>query len=323
MKKLTIAIPTFNGEKTIKRTLDSIFAQPFSVDDVDVIVCDNCSTDRTLEILKPYESKVSIFKNESNLGGDKNFQLCVERSRSEYVWILGDDDSLTDGAIVGALDRIGKNHYAAIFVNYSLFNIKQNKEVLHKYLPLSHDVIAHDISQFLEHTNLAANFLSSVIHNKKLFDSVDATNYFGTCWLQFAVILDYVNDNETLIIAEPFVVNMGDSSDREFNRGGVAVRIINNLYTIVRNNQSSYFKPEVRQAMLGTIRKMLKYKIVSAKRLGLKLNVNLLKDLVNNFGHFWSFWLIDFVLLLTPNVVFKGIYNIYRPLLNKVFLTRY
>lgn len=323
MKKLTIAIPTYNGARTVQRTLESIFNQPFSINEVDVIVCNNCSTDGTLGIIKPFESRLKLFNNETNLGGDRNFQLCVERSASEYVWIVGDDDFLREDAIEKVLQKIRDRQYAAIFVNFSLYDVKSQMEVLPRYVAIERDIIAKGISSFLEHTTIAANFLSAVIHNKKCFESVDATNYYGSCWLQFAVILDYVNDQETLIIAEPYVANMGDSSDREFNRGGVAVKILSNLFTIVKNAKSPFIQQSVRNKTLDIIHQRLKYRILSAKRLGLKVTPTLFKELQYNFGSYRSFWPVDAVLLYTPNFIIDGIYFIYRLKPVNTFLTRY
>jgi len=312
LKKITIAIPTYNGARTIERTIDSIFNQVFSTDDVDIIICDNCSTDNTSELIKPFDSRITIFKNESNLGGDRNFQLCVERSDSEYVWIVGDDDVLKENSIAEVLTKIRTDTYACIFVNYSLYDIKLQKEILQKVVPINQDIVAKGISQFLEHTNIAGNFLSSIIHNKEYFKSVNSAKYYGTCFLQFAVIIDYVNNNDTLIIAQSLVTNMGDSTDREFNAGGVSVKIISNLYTIVKTASSQYFELNIRQKLLKLIHETLKYKILSAKRLGLKVKMKLLKELINNFRGYWSFWVIDIPILLIPNFVVTFIYKVYR-----------
>ncbi len=312
MKKLTIAIPTYNGARTIKRTLDSILGQPFPKNEVDVIVCNNYSTDNTVEILQPFLSQIILFNNDSNLGGDRNFQLCVDRSESEYVWIVGDDDVLKENSITEVLTKLSNDTYACVFVNYSLYDIKLQKEIVEKFIPINHDIVAKGISQFLEHTNTAGNFLSSIIHNKEYFKSVNSTKYYGTCFLQFAVIIDYVNNNDTLIIAQALVTNMGDSTDREFNAGGVSVKIISNLYTIVKTASSQYLEFNIRQKLLKLIHETLKYKILSAKRLGLKVKMKLLKELINNFRGYWSFWVIDIPILLIPNFVVTFIYKVYR-----------
>jgi glycosyltransferase involved in cell wall biosynthesis len=323
MKKLTIAIPIYNGAKTIKRLLDCIFSQNFSIDEVDVIICDNGSTDNTLEVIKPYQSKFTLYKNETNLGADKNFELCVTRSKSEYVWILGDDDYLKDNAVNQVLSKIGSNTYACIFINFSLYDIKIQKEVLSKYVNINDDITAKGISEFLEHTNIAANFLSSIIHNKNAFQSIDCTQYYNTHFLQFAVILDYVNDNNALIIADPLVINMGDSSERDVNIGGGAVKIAYHLFSVVRHAKSKHINEGVRKKILDTIYRTLKYRILSGKRLGLKLDKPLLKNLINNFGGYWSFWTFDIFLLFIPNFIVILIYKLYRVKWVNYILTRF
>ncbi len=321
MKKLTIAIPTYNGSRTIKTTLESIFNQQFPSDDVEVIICENASTDNTLEIIKPFLSKLTLYKNDVNIGGDKNFEMCVNKSQSEYVWILGDDDCLKYGAISYVIDKIKLKDYGCLFVNFSLYDVKQKKEVQKKFLPLKEDIIVKGVTDFLKNTNVAANFLSSVIHNKKNFESVDTTKFYGTSFLQFGVLLDYIENNETLLIAEPLVVNMGDSSDREFNAGGVSVKILNNLYAIVKNAKTKFLEESERKKIQSLIQKMLKYRILSAKRLGLKVDKKLLSDLTTNFKSYPGFWLIDLPLLTTPNFLINILYKIYRvPGINSFFV---
>lgn len=312
MKKLTIAIPIYNGAKTIKRLLDCILNQNFSREAVDLIICDNGSTDNTLEVIKPYVNNFTLFTNDTNLGADKNFELCVNRSNSEYVWILGDDDYLKDGAIEEILKKLYQKTYACIFINFSLFDIKKQEEVLAKYVNIKDDINGKGISQFLDHTNIAANFLSSIIHSKKYFESINAAKYYNTHFLQFAVILDYVKDNEFLIIAEPFVINMGDSSERDINIGGGAVIIAYKIFSVVKDAKSTYILPPIRQKILDTIHQTLKYRILSGKRLGLKINLSLLKNLLINFKGYWSFWVIDIPILLIPNFVVTFIYKVYR-----------
>ena len=54
MKKLTLAIPVFNGANKISKLLDSIFSNNFDSKEYDVVISDNCSTDNISEILEPY-----------------------------------------------------------------------------------------------------------------------------------------------------------------------------------------------------------------------------------------------------------------------------
>lgn len=93
--KLTISliIPTWNGEKTLKRALDSIKNQSYKY--VNFIISDDASTDKSVAIL---ESEFKDFKNSSfvfrskNVGAWENFLSRVKESKDDYLcWVCQDD----------------------------------------------------------------------------------------------------------------------------------------------------------------------------------------------------------------------------------------
>lgn len=66
--KVSIALATYNGEKYLREQLDSILSQ--SIQDFELVACDDCSTDSTLKILNEYAEKdfrVKVFTNEKIL----------------------------------------------------------------------------------------------------------------------------------------------------------------------------------------------------------------------------------------------------------------
>ena len=70
-----IAMTSYNGEKYLKEQIDSILNQ--TVSDFELIVCDDVSSDSTMDILNGYaakDSRVHVFRNEENLGFLKNFE---------------------------------------------------------------------------------------------------------------------------------------------------------------------------------------------------------------------------------------------------------
>ncbi|MDP6980828.1 MAG: glycosyltransferase family 2 protein [Myxococcota bacterium] len=107
--RLTFGLPVRNGEDSLPKCLDSILAQDFA--DFEVVVCDNCSTDRTREILDEYAAKddrVGVCLNEENVGLVENFNRVFRLARGEYFRWIGADDWLEPGyaaACVDALDR--------------------------------------------------------------------------------------------------------------------------------------------------------------------------------------------------------------------------
>ena len=91
--KISIGLPVYNGEKFIRKKLDSLLEQTFT--DFEIIISDNCSNDQTSEICKEYASKenrIKYFRQIKNIGGWKNFGFILKKAKSEYfLWSAVDD----------------------------------------------------------------------------------------------------------------------------------------------------------------------------------------------------------------------------------------
>lgn len=94
MTKNSVALCTYNGEKYIREQIDSILEQSLKVDEI--VVCDDGSTDQTLNILSEYENKFpDIFKihlNEKNLRSVKNFEKAISLCSGEIIFLSDQDD---------------------------------------------------------------------------------------------------------------------------------------------------------------------------------------------------------------------------------------
>lgn len=92
--RISVALCTYNGEKFLNEQIDSILSQSISVDEI--VVCDDCSTDSTRNILNSYKEKYpSLFKiyfNESNLKSVKNFEKAISLCENELIFLSDQDD---------------------------------------------------------------------------------------------------------------------------------------------------------------------------------------------------------------------------------------
>lgn len=79
-----------NGEKYIKMCLDSIFAQSYK--NFEMVVFDNGSQDKTVEIAKEYP--VKIIEHKHNIGWAKANNICVQQAKTKYVFLLNIDTIL-------------------------------------------------------------------------------------------------------------------------------------------------------------------------------------------------------------------------------------
>ena len=107
---ISIALATYNGEKYLREQLDSILSQ--SIQDFELVACDDCSTDSTLKILNEYAEKdfrVKIFTNEKNLGFKKNFEKVISLCSGDYIALSDQDDIWTENHLQVLLENIGNN----------------------------------------------------------------------------------------------------------------------------------------------------------------------------------------------------------------------
>lgn len=125
---VSVAIATYNGARYIKEQLDSILTQTHSVDEI--IIVDDCSSDETWDILSQYatnNSKIKVFRNETNLGGTKSFEKAICACHGDYVALADQDDVWLAKKIEVLLNQIGDNwliHSDAFVVDTNL-NVTQ------------------------------------------------------------------------------------------------------------------------------------------------------------------------------------------------------
>jgi glycosyltransferase involved in cell wall biosynthesis len=112
---ITILVPTFNGEKTLRRALGSIISEieiHQLVDFVRVVISDNCSTDQTgkiVEELSKGRSWIKSFQPSSHQSLEGNLRFAMKLVETPYVKILSDDDVLLDGFLVNLFQILETN----------------------------------------------------------------------------------------------------------------------------------------------------------------------------------------------------------------------
>lgn len=107
LMRCVVAIPVFNQRPFIDRAVRSALDQ--SVEGLEVVIVDNCSTDGTWEAIQGFASEgVKILRNPENLGLFGNFNRCLEAAGAPYLRILCGDDFLPTGCLareVALLER--------------------------------------------------------------------------------------------------------------------------------------------------------------------------------------------------------------------------
>lgn len=123
--QISVVVATYNGEKYIRKQLDSIMKQTIMPDEV--LISDDCSMDRTWEILQEYEKKYSavikVFRNEKNVGYAANFWSLLRLAKGKIIFLSDQDDIWYTSKIEKMSKMINENHnILALSSSYELID---------------------------------------------------------------------------------------------------------------------------------------------------------------------------------------------------------
>jgi len=188
-KLLTIGIPTFNGANALKPNIGnliSIIEKKQLLSEVNILISINASTDNSEEICKEYKKfdYFNYYIQEKNVGFDKNVDTVVKNSITPYVWILSDDDSITEKGLSGVLEIIKLNSPSYIFIN-------------HKDTPIAHNMngykIYHNSEQFIKEMIFSCGLISSTVVSNSLWKEWNVEKYIGSNWIHMGYVIELLN----------------------------------------------------------------------------------------------------------------------------------
>lgn len=113
-------IPVYQGENFLDETLASLRAQDYP--NLEIIVCDNASTDGTVEIVESHaveDPRVRLIVNGANIGAAPNYNKVFEVSRGEYFAWNAHDDLSSPGFFSNAVAALRANSDAVVALPHS------------------------------------------------------------------------------------------------------------------------------------------------------------------------------------------------------------
>ena len=172
---ISVCIATYNGEKHIKEQLDSILCQISAKDEV--VISDDGSTDKTLEIIKSYnDDRIKLFDGNAFQNPIFNIENALKKSQGDFIFLADQDDVWLENKVQVCLEQLQKadvvvsdcrvtdenlnvvfesffqkNHSKKGLLNNLRYNsylgccMAFRKNVLHKILPFPEDIPMHDI----------------------------------------------------------------------------------------------------------------------------------------------------------------------------------
>jgi glycosyltransferase involved in cell wall biosynthesis len=166
---VSILIGTYNREDLIRRCLDSIFNQSYI--NIEVIVIDDCSSDKTPKVLSEYKLKYpnqfKFLKNKKNMGIAYNSNKAFELSRGDYIALIGDDDEWHDHEKISKQIKAFENNKKLGIVS-TYWNDVKNGEIVKRHKPI---VDKSPLCQILKGNGIYCG--STVLISKQAWESVN------------------------------------------------------------------------------------------------------------------------------------------------------
>lgn len=176
--KVSVIIPTYNHEKYISQAIESVLSQKTDFD-YEILIGEDGSSDRTLEIVKDYESKhkrIKVIKNgrkpklfiHGQQTGRINLLNLINRSRGEYIALLeGDDYWTTSNKLIKQVKLLDKKTTCTLCSH----KVKVYDEVKNTYKnwPETNIIKTHTTSGIIRNGSIGAT--CSLVFRKNCFDS--------------------------------------------------------------------------------------------------------------------------------------------------------
>ncbi len=130
--KVSIILPTFNGSRYIKESLDSIRTQ--SMRDFECIIVDDASTDNTFDIVSEYikmDYRFKLIRNEANKQLPESLNVGFRNANGKYLtWTSDDNIYLTDA--IGEMCKYLEDNDKSMMVCASMLNIDEGGHFLYE-----------------------------------------------------------------------------------------------------------------------------------------------------------------------------------------------
>lgn len=91
--EISVIMPAYNCERFVKEAVESVLVQTYT--NIELIIIDDCSTDRTYKILQDLaevDGRIKLYKNEQNVGVARTRNFGIEHAKGRTIALLDSDD---------------------------------------------------------------------------------------------------------------------------------------------------------------------------------------------------------------------------------------
>lgn len=118
---ISVIIPTYNRETTIKRAVDSVLGQTYK--NFEVIIVDDNSTDNTAKVIENMQDKRIVYlRQNSNRGACVARNIGISKARGKYIAFLDSDDQWVSSKLEKEVEFLENNNLDIVFCSHEVVN---------------------------------------------------------------------------------------------------------------------------------------------------------------------------------------------------------
>lgn len=124
---VSIIMPSYNTAEYIAESIQSVLSQSYI--DWELIVVDDCSTDNTDEVVKPYlsDERIIYLKNEMNSGAAVSRNRALREAKGKWIAFLDSDDLWTPDKLSKQINFMEEHGYSFTYTNYAEIDTDSKK----------------------------------------------------------------------------------------------------------------------------------------------------------------------------------------------------
>ena len=170
---LSVCIPTRNRARYL-RDLLTAFARQVSENrlgpaEVSFYISDNTSDDDTPEVIREFARQVpwtTATRNPANIGADNNILHVRLMGRGKYIWVIGDDELLADGALANLLGLLRRGAPGLILAYDRRYDLRLRvPQEFSDYRKFAQECVRTNVHALAEHSLISSNIYRADCHD--------------------------------------------------------------------------------------------------------------------------------------------------------------
>jgi len=130
--KVSIITVAYNSDQTIEDTIKSVLSQDFS--EIEYIIIDGGSTDRTIDIINRYKDKIATIVSEPDQGIYDGMNKGVALATGDIVGILNSDDFYSNNGVISSVVSQFKDGVDAVYADLVYVDQLQTEKIIRKWI---------------------------------------------------------------------------------------------------------------------------------------------------------------------------------------------